>query len=298
VEDKISGILYGYWNKEKRNKNMKLFMAIDFADIVPIYYDKTENKLNVLISYQYISGQAVKLTKLYRDKIDQLYLDSGAFSASTGKSIITISEYRRYLQRYGKYFDAVFNLDDDFTNPDHNYNNQVYLEKGLQGTGILPIPVVHDPEKPFEELKKYADQGHSYIAIGSSEKLPDDTFMKIKDQYPDLKIHMFGNFNRRMLFTHKPYSADSAEYVHAAGYGNILYWDPNENKEYKIWVGGVEKEDPSLVHFNQFEKQKELEEFLFKTFQFEYKHVLASAEARWIVNLYFFKQLEDAINRS
>ena len=45
---------------------------------------------------------------------------------------------------YGHLFDAVFNFDDKFDDPEHNWGNQVSLEKGLAGTGITPIPVCHD----------------------------------------------------------------------------------------------------------------------------------------------------------
>lgn len=277
---------------------MKIFMAIGDSNIVPLFYDTTKIKLNYLISYAYLEGQAVKLTKEYRQMIDQLFLDSGAFTSSTGKAIVTISEYLKYLKRYGKYFGAAFNLDDDFTNPEKNYVNQVTLEKGLEGTGVRPVPVVHDTENPFEELQRYANQGHTFIAIGSNKPLSDDTFKKIKETYPDLKLHMFGNLRRKMLFTHKPYSSDSTEYAVAAGFSKILYWDPIEKKEYKISVGSREGTEEDTVHFNDFKKRKELEDFLFKTFKFEYKDLLPKVEPRWIVNMYFFHQLEDAINQS
>ena len=64
---------------------MKIFPAIQNAKIVRDFFEKTGVKLNVLISYQYLNGQANKLVKDYRDMINLLYLDSGAYTANKGK---------------------------------------------------------------------------------------------------------------------------------------------------------------------------------------------------------------------
>jgi hypothetical protein len=274
---------------------MKIFQAIDNAEIIPLFYKKTQKKLHYLVSYHYLRGIAYKLIKQYRPMIDGLYLDSGAYSVSTGKSKITVSEFLWYIKRYGNLFDAVFTLDDAFDDPEHNLINQLYLEKGLPKFVKVPIPVVHDPENPFEELKMYADLGHDYIAIGSNKKLKDEVFEKIKKKYPNLKIHMFGNLNIKMLKTHKPYSADSAGYAHAPKHGEIYYWKPDEEKQYKIYVGGREGR-ANLHHFNQFKHKKELVDFLSNTFEYTQQDLLTNTEANWVVNMYFFNQLEDYIN--
>ena len=283
---------------KRRGEQMKLFMAITNWQIVPAFYNRTGRKLNIMISYHYLSGQAFKLAKEYRDRIDLLYLDSGAFSASTGRSKITVHAYLRYLKSFGHLFDQVFNFDDEFENPDHNLENQNILERGLAGTGIKVIPVVHDLQGPVEEFGMYAESGHDYIAIGSNRQLTDAEHNKIKKAYPKVKIHMFGNFRRKMLFTHKPYSADSAAYADEAGTGNILYWDPIDKKEYSIYVGGREKKGTDFIHFKKFSHRKNLEKFLWETFKYDYQGLLNSLEAMWIVNMYFFTKLEDVINQS
>jgi hypothetical protein len=277
---------------------MKLFMVIDNSEILPLFYEKTQIKLNVMISYHYLRGQASRLTKKYRDKINLLYLDSGAFSASTGISKITVNEYLGYLKSYGHLFDAVFNFDDEFENPEHNMENQNTLERGLAGTGIKPVPVVHDLKDPYGEFEGYAEAGHDFIAIGSNRPLTDEEHYKIKEAYPKVKIHMFGNFRRKMLFTHKPFSADSAAYADEAGTGNILYWDPIDNKEYGIYVGERDRKGTGSIHFKKFPHRKNLEKFLLKTFKYTYEDLLTSVESKWIVNIYFFTEVEKIINRS
>ena len=122
---------------------MKIFAAIDDAEIIEKFFEKTNIKLNYLISYFYLDGQAYKLLHDYRSMINELYLDSGAFSVATGKSKITITEYSRYLKLYGNKFTQYFNLDDRFDDPDHNQSNQQYLEEHLSGAK-KPIP----PEFP------------------------------------------------------------------------------------------------------------------------------------------------------
>jgi len=59
---------------------MILYNAIDSVEIVKHFYDLTQRKLNVLISYVYLKGNAIKVTSTYRDMIDNLCLDSGAYS--------------------------------------------------------------------------------------------------------------------------------------------------------------------------------------------------------------------------
>lgn len=275
---------------------MKIFNAIADANTVPLYYDKTGHKMNALISYMYLKGNGYKLAKKYRDMINLLYLDSGAFSVYMGKAKITVSEYRRFLRRYGNLFDEVFTLDDDFRSPDHNFNNQAFLEEGLPDGAKRPIPVIHDEDDPFSEFEVYAELGHDFIAIGSNKKISDNVFRKIKDTYPDIKIHMFGNLNRKMLIDHKPYSADSAAWAHQAAKGCIYYFDPNENKDHLIYLGDREKDDDKLTLFSEFELKDELESFLANQFDYEHNDLLTNYNARWVVNLYFFKQLEDYIN--
>ena len=277
---------------------MIILDVIDNADVVPYFYEKTGIKMNVLTAYNYLPGQAYKLAKEYREMIGLFYLDSGAYSISRGRANHTVSEYRRYIRRFGSYFDEVFSLDDDFQNPDHNFNNQVFLEKDLPEGAKKPIPVIHDPDDPIGEFSSYADQNYDYIAVGSNKKHSVEILNKMKEKYPDVKIHLFGNLTRKVLMEHKPYSCDSASWAHQAGFGSINYGDAADEKEYRIYLGEMEKKDKNSIHFNQFDHKQQLENFLAETFQFEYRDLLTSSYNKWIVNLYFLKQLEDFINAS
>ena len=273
---------------------MKIFPAIPDANLIPMFFEKTGIKLNFLISYHYLRGQACNLDKS-RKMRGLLYLDSGAYSVATGKSHITVDEYLRYLNLNGKAFDETFNLDDDFNDPEHNWQNQVYLEKHLSRDIKRPIPVLHDSRDPFAEFETYYDE-YDYIAVGSNKKAGDGFFKKMKAKYPDVKIHMFGNLDRKMLLEHRPYSADSASFAHATTFGEMYYWHPEKKKEYRLYLGGREKKGDNGIHFNEFEHKKEVEKFLNNVFGYRYQDLLVLPGAGWIVNFYFMKQLEDHIN--
>jgi len=277
---------------------MIILNVIDQAEVVPYFYEKTGIRMNVLTAYNYLPGQAYKLAKEYREMIELFYLDSGAYSISRGRASHTVSEYRRYIRRFGSYFDEVFSLDEDFQNPDHNFNNQVFLEKDLPEGVKKPIPVIHDPDDPLGEFSSYADLGYDYIAIGSNKKHSVEILNTMKEKYPDVKIHLFGNLTRKVLMEHKPYSCDSASWAHQAGFGSINFWDAADEKEYQIYLGEMDKKDKKFIHFNQFDLKQQLEAFLAETFQFEYRDLLTSSYNKWVVNLYFLKQLEDFINAS
>lgn len=276
---------------------MKIFNVVVDADMVKIFHDKTGIKSNVMISYTYLRGQAYKLTKEYREMIDFLFLDSTGFQAKTGRPAGTVSGYSLYINPYGHLYDGVFNLDDDFSDPEHNWRNQIYLEKHLPKGAKKPIPVLHADDL-FGEFEQYYGD-HGFVAIGSNKKPGDEFFRKIQEKYPDLKMHMFGTLNRELLLKHKPFSADSSAYAHTAGLGVILYWRPEENREYSIYLGERERDQSKgkkkgnqPIHFDEFKYREELETFLYSTFKYRRRDLLTSAVAKQIVNFYFFTQLE------
>ncbi len=273
---------------------MKIFAAIANAETVKMFYEKMEIKLNYLISYFYLDGQAHKLTKEYRNMIDDLFLDSGAYSAEYGNVVISIGEYRKYLKLYWRRFNEYFNLDDNFDDPDHNLWNQEFIEKDLASGAKRPIPVVHDNNNPFAEFRMYADLDYNFIALGSTTKISDEVFERIKAEYPDINIHIFGRLDLDELKKHRPDSADSATWAHAAANGNILYWNPDEEKTYTISVGSRDRND-SVPHFKTFEHREKVEDFLHEKFEYEYSDLLkkGGAENRMIVNLYFYKKIQD-----
>jgi len=276
---------------------MFIFHAITDITTILVFYEKTGIKLNILIAYNNIKGQSSKLTDLYRDRINLLYLDSGAYSVSRNNSNIDKYGYRDYLECFGDKFDACFNLDDDFNDPEHNLQNQFFIESCLAGSGTLLVPVVHDKIDPFAEFELYAELGHRYIAIGSSgsSSVKDQLLTRAKAEYPDVKVHLFGNLDRNLLEKHRPYSADSATFAHQAGVGGgIYYWRPSENRAYQYNIGGRDSVKGSK-HIKMSPFWEEIRSFLYDTFRYE-DNDLFNYQVRRILNLYHYKQYEDYLN--
>ena len=282
----------------ERNMNMThIFHAIAEADMVPVFYEKTGIPLNILIAYNYKKGQSSKLTDLYRDRINLLYLDSGAYSVSTGRSNIDVYGYRQYLKNFGFKFNVCFNLDDRFDDPDHNLQNQLYLERGLEGSTSRPVPVIHDKINPFGEFEMYAGLGHDYIAIGSSGSNADKDRLleQAKLKYPNVKIHLFGDLDKKLLEKHHPYSADSASWAHKAGKGGgIYYWRSSENRPFQFNIGGRDSVK-GAQHIKLSPFWEEIRAFLYDTFRYEYDD-LFKYQVRWILNFYFYNQFENYLN--
>jgi hypothetical protein len=251
---------------------MIIYQAIDGPDVIAEFFNKfgERMKLNVLMSYVY-----------------------------TGKATISITEYLAYIRRYGHLFTTVFTLDDNFENPQHNLENQNYLEQGLQDKDWKPVPCIHDADDSMGEIQTYVDQGHSYIALGSTGdhgKILDEAYVK----FPGVRFHLFGTLDRNILFKYKPFSADASSWAKEAGQGSIYYWDEIDQKEYNIDIESRIKKGAKSsgknVLYSDFHHKMQLEEFLMNTFGYTHQTLLNVSLSRQIVNLYHLHQLQERIN--
>ena len=312
---------------------IRLFNAIGDINILKVFYDTVKDaneiKLNVLISYPYLAGQATELIDL-RDvgytnknnkncKIEKIFLDSGAYSVNQGRFDITVDEYRFYLMLYGNKFDQVLSFDNTFDNIENNLFNQLMLEeeydenadrllehKSKQNLDFnkmkTAIPVVHDKKYPLQEFETYAGLGHKYIAIGSDQQPDEDDWEKIQEirRAKKIRIHMLGTFNLDMLKKQRPDSADSATYAIKPKFGGISYWDGQQ--VHFIYLDERSKPPPTLneecCYHNIIKKKPELKSFLKDTFGYTLANLVESSEAKQIVNLYFIHQLEEYLNDS
>ena len=286
---------------------MIIYQAIDSADVVKHFYEKTNGhiKLNVLISYVYLAGNALKVTKTYREMIDNLCLDSGAYSVFTKKVNIFVTEYLAYIKRYGDLFTTVFTLDDDFGDPEHNLRNQNFLEDGLVEKSWKPVPCIHDASDPIGEIDTYVQQGHNYIALGSlgiRQKIDANVLDKTKEKYPNVRFHLFGRLDRETLFKYRPYSADASSWASEAGQAAIYYWDDVDKKEYIIdlesRVKKGKKSSGKVFLYSEFPHKEQLGAFLESTFNYRYEDLLNTSLPRQMVNLYFLHQLQERINNT
>ncbi len=309
--------------KDLSNNEVKLFMAVTDANAVRIFLDKfPDYKIHVLISYHYARANLYSLLKLRKaERIKSLYLDSGAFSANTGKSTITLYEYTCYLNLYHDRFDVAFNFDDKFDDPGHNMENQAELSKKVIGKNI--VPVLHDKGNLFEEFKDHVHLGYDFIAIGSNHNIPEDAWKNIekhceeikKSEERDIKIHIFGRMKYEELWKHRPYSADSSTYAQAAGRGTLFIWDDENEKIIPLWTNEREKsfmdkvkdkdDDGSLkkkkkdkfYHLNSKEERfKSMLDNVLSKIDYTRENLIHNAEGKTIFNLYFYHLLEEYLN--
>lgn len=228
--------------------------------------------------------------------IGLLYLESGGYRTRKGKANITKERYLEFLKSHGHLFDQVFSLDDKQDDVAHNQANLEYLEQNLMGTGVRPIPVLHDPKFYSSQIPRLAAKGYDYLCLATPHMIPDEIFEDTIRDYPNMKFHLSGKLNRKILFKHLPYSADAANWIHSAAKGVIHYWHLPELKEYTLYVGGRERKTNSPVDVQQFRHKKALEAFLSSTFNYSLAELTQSTQARGIVNMYFYYQLETYLN--
>lgn len=276
---------------------MKIFQAIQKADTVLQFYEKTQIKLNYLIAFNYIGNQTEKLIKDYREMIDTLYLESGGYAVRQGKARVTLSQYADYLKAYGHLFDRFTSLDDKHNDLTHNLSNLYYLQENLPEIKDRLMPVLHELQDYIKEIKFLADHGFDHLAIGTPKKIKDSVFEQTKQELPHMKIHLLGKLNRQILIKHRPDSADASSWLRAAVYGMVHYWHPEEHKEYRIYVGEGEIKNRSIVRYTNFKYKDRLDSLLTDVFKYTAQDIVTSLEARSMLNLYFYKQLEDYINK-
>lgn len=278
---------------------MKICIAITDAITIPTFFNKTDIKLNYLKSYSSQAGNVTEVTETYRPMTESVCLDSGTFTAFTQGKKVNLREYSIFLKKYGDLYDNVFSLDESFDDWEINYENQLYLEKVLKEKSWKPIPVIHDREDPYREFEMYVNMGYTYIALGSMgarKKIPLKISIKIKQDFPDTKLHVFGNLNFEMLKELKPYSADSTGWALQGGFGSIYYWLPSENKGISLDTGSVDSALKNKYHVKKSPYWDEIEQFLREKFGFTYSSVVSSPMERWVVNLYYFHQMETYLN--
>lgn len=178
---------------------------------------------DMLVSYFYD-----KKTPLDSYPCDNLFCDSGAYTAFTKGVKINPDEYMGYLSKWKKEITEYCCLDviGDQKSTFKNYSIMV-------NNGFKPYIVFHYGTD-YEILRKYLDAGMTKIAIGglvplsfSFRKKMDflrQVFFILKDRNdPYLKIHGFGMTSIREMLYYDWTSVDSTVWVLAAGMGQIIF---------------------------------------------------------------------------
>ena len=99
------------------------------------------------------------------------------------------------------------------------------------------------------------------------------------------------------MIKHRPDSVDAASWIRSAGYGIVHYWHPQEETEYKIYAGNKKEPTGTIVKLSEFRHREQFMELVTSFFKYSERDIIDSTEVRSMLNLYFYKQLEDYINR-
>jgi hypothetical protein len=278
---------------------MLIYQSSIYSKIIVEFHQRfPEKKLNVLLSYAWVDSDTYEILVTHRDKVHSCILDSGAWTDNTKGEKTDIGSYISYCKIAGHYYDFLFNLDSDFRE-DHfspeNLENLLLMERA----GLNPTPVIHSLYT--EEVSYYIERGYPIVALGSSyaTRLDDLKFVFERfEKYPEVNIHVFGTTIFENLIQVPAYSVDSSSWAISGKFGNILYWNPeNEgtDKTDVIYIGGRFNPSKKPEHrFVDYHNRKQLEEYLWDTFNFRYVD-LFEAENRMLINLRYFVDLEERI---
>jgi hypothetical protein len=162
----------------------------------------------------------------------ELFLDSGAFTAFTKKVTIDIQEYANFVKKYSSVWTVMSSLDAIGRGEEaarQSYENFCALRR----LGAQVFPVFHVRE-PNHWLQRYIDEGEPYILIGGMvpestpwlmERLDELWSMILSDQegYPKVKTHGFGLTDQKLMFRYPWHSVDSTSWLMSGVFGTCLF---------------------------------------------------------------------------
>lgn len=172
------------------------------------------------------SGFEEKWFKALLKRKIPMFMDSGAFSASTKNVTIDIYKYMDFLTQHKESIMYYANLD-SINDPKKSLKNYELL----RSNGFNPIPVFHygEPVKYLEYMIDACD----YIGVGGMVGAGVSTLRKWLDYiFPKylvnkkgealIKVHGFGITNFPLLFRYPWYSVDSTGWVAKSRFGLVF----------------------------------------------------------------------------
>jgi hypothetical protein len=190
-----------------------------------------EHAKSFLVSY-YDLKQPEKLFKFLKEfPINDLFLDSGAFSAFTQNAQIDIDNYINFIKKTETKLSVYANLD-VIGEYETTYKNWIYMKEN----GVSPLPVIHyGAPRSFFDLY-FKKHKVSYLALGGlvpyvkrKHKIRawlDNCFCILKDYWP-VKIHLFGVTTQWILERYPAYSCDSTGWISGSRHRSLSIWSKN-----------------------------------------------------------------------
>lgn len=184
----------------------------------------------LLESYHYFNND--KMARKLRDGGEQVFLDSGAYSAWTMGATIDLPAFCHFTDKHQDLFSVVSVLD-VIGSAEGTYHNQMEMEK----RGVKPIPVYHYGEDP--KWCEYYVKNYEYLALGgfgvANRKQMKQWLDRIWENYlldgsgnPRIKVHGFAITAIPLMERYPWHSVDSSSWVQIARVGAIMHptWGP------------------------------------------------------------------------
>lgn len=206
---------------------MKVYLAADRSRTDPNENLWVKVARRRLFSYFYDGFQTNTPSKELlngKEHCDDLFLDSGAFTAFTKKVTIPLERYAAFVRETRSMWTVCSSLD-AIGDAAQSY---AYFHE-LRALGADVCPVFHAREDD-SWLVKYLDEGHPYIFLGGMvpETTPWllkwldhlwDAYLTNSDGTPRVKVHGFGLTNQRLITRYPWYSVDSSSWLMTGVYG-------------------------------------------------------------------------------
>lgn len=215
---------------------MKLFIAgqgVPKKDIYSFRLKNLEAGKEVAFLHSYLeikNGDYDLLTKHLSP--ENIFLDSGAFTAFTQGTRIDIDHYIDTIKKLGIPQYAVLDVIGDYK---ATAKNLAYMES----KGLRPIPTFHNGS-PMEVLEQMLATDYDYIALGGLVPLAtnrvalqawlDKCFAIITKQPKLKKVHLFGINSTWCWLRYPIYSADATSWVSGSKFRRIVVFNPEKGK--------------------------------------------------------------------
>ncbi len=184
----------------------------------------------LLESYHYLNND--RMARKLRDSGEQVFLDSGAYSAWTKGVTINLDTFCQFALKHKDLFTVVAVLD-VIGSAEGTWHNQCEMEK----RGIRPIPVFHYGEDM--RWCEYYVKNYEYIALGGFgvanrpqvrqwlDRIWDKCLLDSSGN-PRVKVHGFAITAVPLMERYPWYSVDSSSWVQIARVGAIHHpdWGP------------------------------------------------------------------------
>lgn len=199
-------------------------------------------QMRILLSFHYFGE--VNLHELFEEKFTEpypeLFIDSGAFSASTQGVKIDIDKYMMWIDGHQNLTSCYANLDVLYDHKASKINQDI-----MESHGFRPMPVFHAGE-PFRVLEEMVER---YNLIGLGAMVPHAKFTKglmpwlikcFKMAEGKSVLHGFGLTNWTILKSLPWYSVDSTSWGKGFRYGKVPIFDYARGRFREIQLGKYE----------------------------------------------------------